>query len=109
MPGLDDQIRDRVHEIVRGALSLDDFELWFVGAAWEAEDETDLVADVTHIITDKDLFEHDVLVDRLWSAVATVRMGEPVISTGTAAHTMTIAAPTTGNLTITRHWEPAGR
>lgn len=107
MPSLDERIRDRVHEVVRGELPIDDFELWFVGEVWESGAASDLVADVTHIITDKDLFEPNVLLDRLWAVVATVRIGEPWYSTG-AAQTVAIAASTVGSVTITRHWEPAG-
>lgn len=107
MPNLDEQIRDRVHEVVRGTLSVDDFELWFVGEAWEAEGGG-LVADVTHLMTDKDLFDRDELVERLWAVAATVRTGEPVYATGAAAVTIAMEPMTTGNRTISRHWAPAG-
>ncbi len=43
-------IRDRVHAYAIGALSLDDFKDWFIGATWDVEQDHPEAADLTYDI-----------------------------------------------------------
>lgn len=87
MSSLDEQIRRYVYDLVEQRVSLDDFELWFVGEAFEHD--SDLIDRITVVLTDKPADLSDADVARLLEhEVATVRSGDLAVHTGASALTV---------------------
>lgn len=104
---IDEEVRTEIYRLFEGG-SVDAFEEWFVGRAWD--DRTPLIAAVDHVLAERDLLDNSELVIRLKDFVNTIEVN-PIhhdVVTSASASTVRTTLRTVGSSTITRRIAFAG-
>jgi hypothetical protein len=105
MRTIDDEVRERVYEVLEGS-SLDDFEEWFVAHTWDQR--SSFVAQVDHLLAERTLIGREGLNDELRRLVETISYRTQGPTTGSSAQTREESVELGRVQTIRKHLELAG-
>lgn len=108
METLDNEVRNRLYEIIEGASSVEEFEAWFVGRTWD--ERTPFIASIDHLLAERSLLDDSHFAEELRTIATTIAYTDIRLVT-TSAITETLRPDTIhvgGTETIRRRLEVAG-
>lgn len=88
MESVDNEVRDRLYEVLEGAVSVENFEDWFVGRIWD--ERTSLIAHIDHLLAERSLLAERDFVEELRVLATTIAHTEVPLVALTAATGETI-------------------
>lgn len=84
---LDREVLEKLYDVLLDGASIDDFEDWFVGETWDVR--TTLVAEVTHLLVDRQVMDDDEVKDEIRAIVSTIVINDEPVRTESSSTTVT--------------------
>jgi hypothetical protein len=85
---VDSEVRGRLYQVLEGAISVEQFEEWFVARTWD--ERTPLVAHLDHLLAERSLLSDGAFVEEMRRLATTIAHTEVPLLTTTSATGETI-------------------